>query len=155
MESYSAREVIEMAVQTEKLGYDFYLKMAEKFREDLEVKGIFEKLALREQVHQKTFAELKTLLGDEEPEKWDEVAPFMKALIESAFFIGKEQSTAHVDHIQDFRGAVGFALAFEKETLLFFHSIRAFVTEKEMIDEIINEETSHIMWLNSFMGRKQ
>jgi rubrerythrin len=150
MREYSVREAVEMAVQTEKTGNEFYTKMAERFKEHEDISDLFRKLALREQVHEKTFNDLKELIGDEEPENWKEVADYMRAIVESAFFIGKEKAAARIENMQDYRAAVGFALAFEKETLLYFYAIRDLVKEKEIVDEIINEEQSHIMWLNEF-----
>jgi hypothetical protein len=41
--------------------------------------------------------------------------------------------------------AVSFAMGFEKETLLYFHSVRDVVKEKDIIDEIINEEKRNII----------
>jgi hypothetical protein len=41
-------------------------------------------------------------------------------------------------------------MGFEKETLLHFYSLRDAVKEKDMVDEVINEERSHIMWLAKF-----
>ena len=43
-------------------------------------------------------------------------------------------------------------MGFEKETLLYFHEIRNIIKEKDIVDEIINEEKSHIMWLSRFKG---
>jgi len=37
---------------------------------------------------------------------------------------------------------VKFALGFEKETLLYFMELRKIVKEKEVMDEVINEEKS-------------
>jgi rubrerythrin len=37
MERFSIREIIEQAIQTEKLGNEFYTKMAEKFHDDKEL----------------------------------------------------------------------------------------------------------------------
>lgn len=150
MPQFSIREVIEMAVQTEKKGFEFYKLMAERFKEQEVIAELFTKLAEREQVHEKTFAELKELIGDEEPDQWEEVEHYMRALVESAFFLGKDTATAHMQSMQDYRQAVGMAIAFEKETLLFFHGMRDAVKEKDMVDEIINEERSHIMWLSKF-----
>ena len=45
MESYSAHEVIEQAIQTEKMGFHFYTKMADKFADNAQLKELFEKLA--------------------------------------------------------------------------------------------------------------
>ncbi len=150
MAEFSIMEVIEMAVQTEKKGYEFYTEMAEKFKEVPDVNELFSKLATREQVHEKRFEELKEIVGENPAENWEEVSNYMRSLVESAFFLGKEKSTAHMQSIQDYRAAVGFALAFEKETLLYFYSMRDAVQEKDIVDEIINEEQSHIMWLTRF-----
>ena len=150
MAEFSIREAIEMAVQTEKLGYEFYGTMAEKHQKDEELHELFDTLAKKEQVHEKRFQELKELIGDKEPEEWDQVADYMRAMVESAFFLGKNKATMHIQNIQDAVAAVSFAIAFEKETLLFFHGIKDAVKEKDVIDEIINEEKSHIMWLSKF-----
>jgi len=150
MSEYSIREAVEMAVQTERIGNQFYTEMAEKFKENKDINELFTKLANRELAHEKTFSELKETLGEDEPEDWQEAANYMRAIVESAFFLGKEKATVHMQSIDDYRQAVGFALAFEKETLLYFYGIRGLVKEKEIIDEIINEEQSHIQWLTLF-----
>ena len=41
-------------------------------------------------------------------------------------------------------------MGFEKETLLYFFELRSLVKEKEVVDEVINEEKSHIRWLDAF-----
>ena len=41
MEKYSISEVIEQAVQTEKLGYQFYTTMADRFKADGGLKEAF------------------------------------------------------------------------------------------------------------------
>ncbi len=150
MAEFSVREAIEMAVQTEKLGYDFYNMQAEKHKDNKELYELFGTLAGKELVHEKQFMELKELLGEEDPDQWDQVADYMRAIVESAFFLGKDKATMHIQNIHDVKAAVGFAIAFEKETLLFYHGIRGAVKEKDIIDEIINEEKSHITWLNRF-----
>jgi rubrerythrin len=150
MADFSIMEVIEMAVQTEKKGYEFYNEMAEKFKDNPDIHELFAKLAVREQVHEKRFEELKEIIGENVAENWEEVSRYMRSLVESAFFLGKEKASAHMQSIENYRAAVGFALAFEKETLLYFYSMRDAVLEKDIVDEIINEEQSHIMWLTRF-----
>ncbi len=150
MERFSISEVIEQAVRTEKLGYDYYTEMAERFREHAELHNLFETLAKKELVHEERFRELKEIVGEEEPEGWDEVSRYMRAMVESEFFLGSEKALARMKEISTVEEAVDYALAFEKETLLYFIGIRRAVKEKDVVDEIINEEQSHIMWLNSF-----
>lgn len=152
MNRYSIEEIIEMAVQTEKLGYQFYSGMADKFKKDGKLATLFTKLASKERNHEKTFTTLKDLVAKTGPEpvQWEEVGNYMRAFVESEFFLGRGKSLPNMDHLKTVQDAVKFALGFEKETLLYFMELRSIVKEKEVVDEVINEEKSHIMWLDSF-----
>ena len=150
MERYSIREVIEQAVQTEKFGFQFYTTMAERFNKDDGLAKLFSNLAIKEQRHEKTFRELLDIVKDEEPMNWEEAEQYLRAIVESEFFLGKDKSLPPLQHVKTVEDAVNFALGFEKETLLYFYGIKEAVKEKELVDEIINEEKSHIMWLNRF-----
>ncbi len=150
MEKFSISEVIEQAVRAEKLGYEFYTRMAKKFKKDNQLQGLFKTLAEKELQHKKTFSDLKTKVKDEEPEGWEEVSEYLRAIVESEFFLGKKKSLPSLEHVKSVVGAVKFALGFEKETLLYYYAVRDVIKEKDVVDEIINEERSHIMWLNRF-----
>ena len=150
MEKYSISEVIEQAVQTEKLGYQFYTTMADRFKEDSGLKKLFETLGAKELVHEKRFSELKEITGAAEPEGWEEASQYLRAIVESEFFLGSHKSLPELKQVNTVESAVNFAMGFEKETLLYFHTIRDAVKEKDVVDEIINEEKSHIMWLSRF-----
>ena len=65
---------------------------------------------------------------------------------------GKNKSLPSLEHVKSIGDAVNFAMGFEKETLLYFYEIRNIIKEKDIVDEIINEEKSHIMWLSRFKG---
>ena len=150
MEKYSIAEVIEQAVQTERLGYQFYTTMADRFREDIGLKKLFATLGAKELVHEKRFSELKEITGMDEPEGWEEASQYLRAIVESEFFLGKNKALPALEHVKSVEDAVNFAMGFEKETLLYFYALRDAVQEKDIVDEIINEEKSHIMWLAKF-----
>lgn len=151
MEKFSIREVIGQAVQTEKLGYQFYTTMAEKFKKENEgLNKLFTTLAEKELTHEKTFSDLLEVIGDTEPEGWEDISQYMRAIAESEFFLGKNKSLPSMEGIKNVEGAINFAIGFEKETLLYFLEIKDAVKEKEIVDEIINEERSHIRWLTTF-----
>lgn len=150
MERFSIREVIEQAVQTEKLGYQFYTSMAERFHDEQGLTKLFTTLASKEQMHEKIFRDLLGIIRDLEPMNWDEVEPYLRAIVESEFFLGKNKSLPSMGQATTVAAAVDFALGFEKETLLYFYGVRDAVKEKEVVEEIINEERSHIMWLSIF-----
>ena len=152
MNNYNINEVIEMAVRTEILGYRFYTAMAKKFKKNAELVNLFTTLAAKEKVHEKTFSELKNMVAKSgtEPVEWDEVSNYMRAFVESEFFLGRTKSLPSMTRIRSAKDAVKFALGFEKETLLYFMELRKIVKEKEVVDEVINEEKSHIRWLDAF-----
>jgi rubrerythrin len=155
MERYSLREVVEQAVQTEKLGYQFYTEMASRFEDAEGLKKLFETLATKEQGHERKFAGMKERVKDEEPDRWDEVSSYLRAIVESEFFLGKEKSLHSLNHVKSVKDAVRFAIGFEKETLLYFYAMKDVMKERTIIDEIIEEEKSHIVWLNTFaLGMK-
>jgi rubrerythrin len=152
MNKYSIDEVMEMAVQTEVLGQQFYAGMAQKFKQDNGLVKLFTELASKEKQHEKTFKGIKDTVAKNgaEPVQWEEVSNYMRAFVESEFFLGKGKSLPSLDHIKTVGDAVKFAIGFEKETLLYFLELRTIVREKEAIDEVINEEKAHIRWLDTF-----
>ena len=154
MNTYSIEEIIEMAVRTETLGYQFYTTMAEKFKKEEGLTKLFTTLASKEKVHEKIFTDLKTTVAKKgaEPVEWDEVSNYMRAFVESEFFLGKGKALPAMDHVKTVHDAAKFAMGFEKETLLYFHELRSIVKEKEIVDQVINEEKSHIRWLGAFLA---
>ena len=149
MEKFSVREIIEQAIQTEKLGNEFYTKMAEKFHDNKELKKLFETLSAHEVRHGNSFVALKEKVKDEEPEGWDEITPYLRAIVDSEFFLGKDKCLPSLEHVKTALEAVDFALCFERETLLYYYTLREATKEKEILDKIIREEKSHIIWLNN------
>ncbi|HYA85461.1 MAG TPA: ferritin family protein [Nitrospirota bacterium] len=154
MGKYSIEEIMEMAIQTEKLGFKFYTTIAEKFKKDDGLVKLFKTLADKEKVHEKTFTDLKVSVEksgvDVEPVQWEEVSNYMRAFVESEFFLGKSKALPSMDHIRTVADAVKFAIGFEKETLLYFMELKSIVKEKDVIDKVINEEKSHVRWLDSY-----
>jgi rubrerythrin len=147
MVTFSVREVIEQAIQTEKTGNEFYTAMAKKFHDNNELTKLFGTLASQEVKHEQVFTELKNRIKDETPEGWDEVSLYLKAIVDSEFFLGKDKSLAAIKDVKTSLEAITFALGFERETLLYYYGLRDSLQDKKIIDGIINEEKSHIIWL--------
>ncbi len=148
MEKFSLREAVEQAIQTEKLGYEFYRVMAEKFKDNGAMKELCESLAEKERGHEKTFSDLMLDIKEAGEVDWEEVSKYLRAIVESEFFLGKGKSLPSLDGVKTVADAVRIALGFEKETLLYFYGIRDLIMEKEVVSRIIEEEKSHIVWLN-------
>ena len=151
MEKFSLHEVVEQAVQTEKLGYEFYSAIAKKFKEDTGLRELCETLASKELAHEKVFSELMGSVKDEGAVDWDEVSRYLRAIVQSEFFLGKEKSLPDLGRVKTVADAVRLAIGFEKETLLYFYAVRDIVGEKkEIVSRIIEEEKGHIAWLGAF-----
>ena len=153
MIKFSIREVVDQAVQTEKLGYEFYTTIAKKFHDNNELKKLFDLLAAHELKHGANFSYLEDKIGDEEPEGWHEVSLYLRAIVDSEFFLGKDKCLPSLEHVRTALEAINFALCFERETLLYYYMLKEAIREKdvsgEIIDAIIKEEKSHIVWLNN------
>ena len=150
MEMFSIREVIEQAVQTERLGYDFYTAAAKRFRENEKLVKLFDILAGQELRHERVFSQLKEKIKDENLEGWEEASQYLRAIVESEFFLGRNKSLTSIENLKSVEDAVRHALGFERETLLYYFSLKDVVKEKKMVNEIIEEEKSHIIWLSEF-----
>jgi rubrerythrin len=126
--------------------------MAEKFKKDGGLVKLFTDLAVKEKEHEKIFKGLRDAVkkGGTEPVQWEEVSNYMRAFVESEFFLGKGKALPAMDHIKTVTDAVKFAIGFEKETLLYFLELRTLVADKGAVDEVINEEKSHIRTLDVF-----
>jgi len=149
MTKFSIREVVEQAIQAEKLGYEFYTKMAQKFGDNDELKKLFNLLASHEIKHGNSFSELINKIKDEEPEGWDEVTLYLKAIVDSEFFLGTDKCLPSLEHVKTASEAIDLALCFERETLLYYYTLRENIRETDILDNIIKEERSHIVWLNN------
>ena len=146
---FSVREVIEQAILTEKRGNEFYMTMAKKFQDKSELKKLFELLAAHETRHGQSFSDLAGRLGEEDPQDWEEITLYLEALVDSEFFLGKDKCLPSMEHVKTARDAIDFALCFERETLLYYYALKEGTKEKDIIEKIIQEEKSHIVWLSN------
>jgi len=146
---FSVKEVVEQAIQTERLGKEFYTKMADKFHDQSELKKLFAVLAAQETKHELSFSSLMNGLTAEDSEGWDEVTQYLRAIVDSEFFLGKDKCLPSLEQVKKAADAIDFALCFERETLLYYYGLRETLKEKEIIEAIIKEEKSHIVWLNT------
>jgi rubrerythrin len=151
MDEFNAKEVVEMAIRTERLGAEYYRELAERFRDNKDFYELFSKLGEREIEHEKSFTKLKDSIGTEEYDGWADVSEYMRAYVQSAFFIGRDKALPHMSNIQNVNAAVRLALSFERETLLYFYGLRDGVEDKVIVDAIIQEEKGHIFWLSRYI----
>ncbi|MCX7836387.1 MAG: ferritin family protein [candidate division WOR-3 bacterium] len=153
---YSINEVLEMAIQIEKNGYQFYSQSKEKTKDE-KLQNLFDFLATEELKHMETFNGIKDRLKTTPyklPYDWEEAKLYLKAITDSYFFTGKDKVISLMEKVQNAEELINLALAFEKETLLFYYEILNLVAEEEKpeVVRLINEEKSHIKKLEKIKG---
>jgi rubrerythrin len=152
MTVFSVQEVLEMAIQTEKLGAEFYTNMAEKFKDNEELNKLFILLAEKEKEHENVFHSIIENMGSSYPmpDNWGEAAKYLRAIVESEFFLGDDKVLPNFSHLETAQDVINYAITFEKVTLLYYLELRDIVDDKEAVYDLVNEEKSHIVWLSDY-----
>lgn len=153
--TYSATEVMEMAVETEKGGKSFYETVAAQSKDD-SLRNLFSYLAGEENKHIYVFESIaKTIkvAADETPADWEEVSLYLKAVTDSRYFLGPDKALALAKDAKSPSQAVKLALAFEKETLVFYLEAADMVPalNRPAVESLIREERAHVRKLTGFL----
>lgn len=153
--TYSAAEVMEMAVDTEKGGEMFYKTVAAQSKDE-RLKNLFLYLADEEKKHINVFVNIaKTIkvAPSEMPNDWEEVSLYLKAITESRYFLGKDKALSAARDAQTTEQAVNTALAFEKETLVFYLEALDMMPaiNRPPVEALIREERAHVRKLTEFL----
>ncbi len=155
MEKFSMIEALETAIETEKLGIEFYGKLADYAR-DKELKDFFNWLRGEEAKHLVKYTKLKQEYEKRERpvNLGEEAQTLLKALAEAEIFKPTGWDFEKIPEM-DIKEAVKKALEFEKQTLLFFYSLWDSVEREhaDILREIIVEERKHIIKLQEILSK--
>ena len=141
-------EVVNFAIEREQESYDLYKELAEKV-EKQEAKEIFQTLMEEERKHKMFYSaflagvEEKRTPGAPEGEEYD---AYMRALIDARRTV--KEPTIDISNIQE---VLDFAIAREKDAVLFYVGLENYVPEKDRptVKSIIKEEGNHIVKLTA------
>ena len=159
MTGYSIEEIIELAVQIEKSGYAFYDHALKRKDLSHKAKELIEKLRDQEKQHEHFF---KSLHGQEDIELLDHgpdqeiVNDYLRAIINYRIFNNTDAAVKKVLEANNELDIIIDAIDFEKDTLLFFQGIKDIMKDsrsKEILEKIIKEEISHILWLSLYRDK--
>jgi rubrerythrin len=160
--SFSADEVFEMAMDVEKNGEAYYRK-ALALAKSADVKAVMADLMEQEQHHYATFKDLREKLpprtslptvADPESEEY----LYLDALVKSRLFSTTREAEALAAKSGDEIEALKSALIFEKDTVLFFQTMKGMTDERlgrGEIDRIIEEEHRHIVRISKAIKEAQ
>ena|SRR3989338_8091292 len=147
---FSASEVIEMGIEIEKNGRDFYNGVAQVSNNPQAVK-IFRYLAGEEEKHIDRFKYILREVKNYEPTEAypDEYFAYLKVLSEGHIFTKEKTGSKIAETIKTDSDAIEMGIGFEKDSILFYHEIKRVVLEDEekIIDKLIGEEQSHLIKL--------
>ena len=151
--TFNADEVFEMAEQIERNGAKFYRAAAEKFPA---IQQFLLDLAVMEDEHEKTFADMRAQLSgrEEEPMVFDpegEVQMYLRVIADGEVFNVKAEPAEHLKGQETAEGILEIAIDMEKESIAFYAGLKECVPPRagrDKIEAIIREEFSHIATLN-------
>ena len=146
----TAAEALKWALEIEKNGEVFYNEVAAKSA-DLEVKALFEDLAVQERGHYRVFQKmLERVRPDPDLSsvgvQYEEYQTYLQVALDQALFAGPDKGLTLAKQAQDRETALRAAIGFEKDTLLFFYDLREMVSEVERgaLSDVILEEKTHL-----------
>jgi rubrerythrin len=144
---FSGEEILEIALQMEESGKEFYEK-ALPYAESAKLKEMLTYLAEEETKHMQTFRKLgEQLVYYFEPkEKYvGEYGDYVKSLVNSHIFKISEAEDL-VKAVKNDQDIVQFALRFEKDSIAIFQEFKNMANKAgaEMIEQLIDEERNHI-----------
>jgi len=149
MNIFHISEVVDMGIEKEKKRRDFYDLVAKSFQEEAS-KKLFLRLRDWEVTHIKKFTEIKESLGETEAAESypGELSAYMRSLVDDKLYnqVTPQEFSQNVKSVLD---AIQYGLGFEKDAILFFSEFKAYAsdTHKEVIEQLINEEKQHIIYL--------
>ena len=152
MAGYTVAELVEISVKIEEQGQSFYSAAAETI-EDKSAKEVLLQLAQDEKRHSRIF---QSLLPNGTGVLPEEAAPYIKGLVETSVLKYLRASEDHLATDSPVQ-LLEFALGFEKETLLFYFSIREFMDRRgqTVLRKIIGEEESHVRRILEMISERQ
>jgi rubrerythrin len=156
MSQYSINEIVELAVQIEHNGYAFYHEATK--HKSLDAKSLELLTTLRDQElnHEKIFLALR---DDEDlkhlilTQDWELVASYLKTIVDSRIFNDADSAIRLATNAKGMLDILDYAIQFEKDTLLFFHTVKDALTAPKAqaaVARIIHEELSHVLRLTDY-----
>ena len=148
---FSMREILDLAIQIEKNGEQYYREAIKKISNP-SLNSLLEWLADQEEKHQSWFSERKEKLETEgnDLELAEMSGSILQGILGDQSFSLKEADLSKIDSME---ALIQLAIEFEKDSILFYEMIGSFIKDSETsekLNEIIAEENRHIELLEDF-----
>jgi rubrerythrin len=150
----TADEVFGIGIEIEKNGKAFYAAAAQKAA-GAPIKRLLDELAAWESKHVEIFSGLRAALPPQAKNENlydpnDEIALYLKASADTHVFIRNSNMEALAALCKTPADILNLALSFEKDSVVFYSSVREAVAEgagKSEVEQLIHEELMHVGFL--------
>jgi len=150
---FAGSEIVELGVQIEKNGKDFYDILVKKTKNE-KAKGIFNYLASEEDSHIITFQKILGSVQKYEPKEAypQDYFAHMNSLANAHIFTKKNKGEEIAKKTKTDIEAIEIAIGFERDSILFYEGMKKVVPESDRntIDALIKEEQKHLERLSEF-----
>jgi rubrerythrin len=147
---FAASEVLEFAIRIEENGEAFYRAIAKKIK-TAKIKELFNYLADEEVKHRRIFTDMLSKIEKYEPAESfpGEYFLYLRAYADEHVFTKAKTGALMARKINTAKGAVGFALGIELDSILYYMEAKNLVPEhqRQVIDGIADEERHHYLKL--------
>ncbi|MFA5156731.1 MAG: ferritin family protein [Candidatus Omnitrophota bacterium] len=147
---FAASEIVEIGIQIEKNGRDFYNVLCRKSKDQNAVE-VFKFLSGEEEKHIQVFKSiLETTEKYEPPQAYaDEYFAYMNVLASEYVFTQKDKGAEMAGKIKSDKEAVEIGIGFEKDSIIFYEGMKKAVPEYNVsiVEELIHQEQKHLQQL--------
>jgi rubrerythrin len=144
---FAASEVVELGIQIEKNGRDFYGVLAKLARAE-KAGNIFKYLAAEEEKHILVFQKLLSGLEKYEPPQIyaDDYVAYMKALAGEYIFTQPEKGKELAQKTKNDKEAVDLGIKFEEDSIVFYEGMKKVVPDFDIktVEQLILQEQEHL-----------
>jgi rubrerythrin len=153
---FSGSDVVELGIQIEKNGMDFYNGVASNSKSKKAVE-VFKYLAGEEAKHIIAFEKLlKQVEIETPPETYaGEYYDYLKVLSEMHVFTKKNKGKEVAKQVKSDIQALDMAMGFERDSILLFYEMQKLVYKEDfaVIDSPIKQEQEHLTTLSGLRGK--
>jgi len=148
---FAASEVLEIGIQIEKNGRDFYSVLATQAKSH-KTQDIFQYLAEQEGKHITVFQKLLDKTEKYEPQGLDveQYFAYMNALASESVFTQKDKGKDIANKMKSDKEAIDMGIGTEKDSVVFYEGMKKVAPsyDQKIIDEIIAQEQGHLKQLS-------
>lgn len=152
MDIFSGSEIVEIGIQIEKNGRDFYNTLVRP-ASNPKAKEIFKYLSGEEERHIIAFQKILGSIEKYEPAESysDEYFKYMNALASQHIFTQENKGSHIAKQTKDDKEAVNLGIGFEKDSIIFYEGMKKVVPAGDLriVEELILEEQNHLTQLTA------